>query len=294
MSRVLVLGRKGQVAMALAETPWPAGVEVLCRGRDAIDLGRPEATQAAIRELRPQLVINAAAFTAVDLAESEQEVAFAINRDGAAAAAGACAYLGAPLIHLSTDYVFDGSKKGAYLEDDAVNPLSVYGASKEAGERAIRAALPAHVILRTSWVYAPAGRNFVLSMLARAEKGEPLRIVNDQQGCPTAAAEIARAIVAVCERLLAGHGVFGTFHFCGAGSTSWYGFADAIFDLAGGKRPALSPIPTSAYPTPARRPANSVLDAGKFRRLYGVAARPWRDSLAECLAAIAARKKAGA
>ncbi len=228
MSRVLVLGRKGQVAMALADASWPHGIEALCRGREAIDLARPEAAQAAIGELHPQLVINAAAFTAVDLAESEQEAAFAINRDGAAAAAAACAHLGVPLIHLSSDYVFDGRKEGAYVEDDAVNPLSVYGKSKEAGERAIRAALPAHVILRTSWVYAPAGRNFVLAMLARAEKGEPLRIVDDQQGCPTAAAEIARAIVAVSERLLAGNGVFGTFHFCGSGSTSVYGFAAAI------------------------------------------------------------------
>ena len=294
MSRALILGRNGQVAAALAKASWPAGIEVLCRGREAIDLGQPEAAQAAIRQLRPDLVINAAAFTAVDLAESEQASAFAINRDGAAAAAAACAHLGVPLIHLSTDYVFDGRKQGAYVEDDGVNPLSVYGKSKEAGERAVRAALPAHVILRTSWVYAPAGRNFVLSMLARAEKGEALRIVNDQQGCPTAASEIARAILAVAQRLLAGSGSFGTFHFCGAGSISWYGFAEAIFESAGVKRPLLSAIATKDYPTPARRPANSVLDAGKFRRLYGVAARPWRESLAECLAAIAARNHAGA
>ncbi len=290
MSRVLVLGRNGQVADALAQASWPAGIEVICRGREAIDLGQPESAKAAIRGLRPDLVINAAAFTAVDLAESEQASAFAINRDGAAAAAAACTHLGVPLIHLSTDYVFDGRKQGAYVEDDLVNPLSVYGKSKEAGEHAVRAALPAHVILRTSWVYAPAGRNFVLSMLARAKKGEALRIVNDQQGCPTAASEIARAIVAVAKRLLAGNGTFGTFHFCGSGSTTWYGFAEAIFDLAGVRRPALTAIATSDYPTPARRPANSVLDAGKFRRLYGVTARPWRESLAECLAAIAARK----
>lgn len=289
MSRVLVLGRKGQVAAALAEAKWLAGIEVVSRGREAIDLGQPESAQAAIRQLRPDLVVNAAAFTAVDLAESEQASAFAINRDGAAAAAAACAHLGVPLIHISTDYVFDGRKRGAYVEDDPVNPLSVYGKSKEAGERAVRAALAAHVILRTSWVYAPAGRNFVLSMLARAEKGEALRIVNDQQGCPTAAGEIARAILVVAQRLLAGSGAFGTFHFCGEGSTSWYGFAEAIFDSAGIRRPPLTAIPTSEYPTPARRPANSVLDAGKFRRLYGMAARPWRESLAECLAAISAR-----
>lgn len=293
MSRVLVLGRKGQVAAALAEASWPAGIEVVSRGRDIIDLGHPESAQTAIRQLRPDLVVNAAAFTAVDLAESEQASAFAINRDGAAAAAAACAHLGVPLIHISTDYVFDGQKQGAYVEDDPVNPLSVYGKSKEAGERAVRAALATHMILRTSWVYAPAGRNFVLSMLARAEKGEALRIVDDQQGCPTAASEVARAILVVAQRLLASSGAFGTFHFCGDGSISWYGFAEAIFDSAGGRRPPLTAIPTRDYPTPARRPANSVLDAGKFRRLYGVVARPWRESLAECLAAIAARNHGG-
>ena len=294
MSSLLVLGRSGQIARALAESDWPDGVALECLGRESIDLEDAPVAAAAIGRRRPALVINAAAFTAVDLAESEQAAAFALNRDAPASIAAACARLGIPLVHLSTDYVFDGRKDSAYVEDDPVNPLSVYGASKEAGERAVRAALPAHVILRTSWVYAPAGRNFVLSMLARAERGESLRIVNDQWGSPTAAPEIARAIVALSQRLLAGTGIFGTFHFCGLGATSWYGFAQEIFRLRGGAGPELAAIPTSAYPTPARRPANSRLDAGKFQRLYGVSARPWRDSLAECMAAIAARKDQGA
>jgi dTDP-4-dehydrorhamnose reductase len=294
MSDVLVLGHRGQVASALAQAAWPGGIAVECLGREHIDLGNPPAASAAIERRRPALVINAAAFTAVDLAESQQRAAFTLNRDAAGAVATCCSRLGIPLIHLSTDYVFDGRKQGAYVEDDPVNPLSVYGASKEAGEEAVRAALPAHVILRTSWVYAPAGKNFVLSMLARAERGESLRIVDDQWGCPTAASEIARAIVAVCQRLLAGDGIFGTFHFCGAGSTSWHGFARQIFRLRGGPSPELTAIPTSAYPTPARRPANSKLDASKIWRLYGVNARPWRESLAECMAAIAARRDQGA
>jgi dTDP-4-dehydrorhamnose reductase len=288
MRRVLVVGRSGQVARALAGCAWPADVSVSCQGRETIDLARPAAVAGEIAARRPDLVINAAAYTAVDKAESDKEAAFAINRDGAAGLAEGCARLRIPLIHLSTDYVFDGRKSGAYVEDDPVNPLSVYGASKEAGERAVREQLARHIILRSSWIYAAEGTNFVRSMLARGRQGAPLRIVDDQRGSPTAASEVARAIVAIATTLLAGEGSFGTFHFCGAGSTTWFGFAAAIFELWGVPRPALSAISTAEYPTPARRPANSVLDAGKLRRLYGIEARPWRESLAACLAEIAA------
>lgn len=290
MSRVLVIGRRGQVARALAEAGWPEGISLACYGRDEIDLAEPQSVVRAITRRAPDLVINAAAYTAVDQAESEPEAAFIVNRDGPAALAEACAALGVPLIHLSTDYVFDGRKNGAYVEDDPVNPLSVYGASKEAGEQAVRRILPAHVILRSAWIYAPEGRNFVHAMLRLARESAEIRVVDDQRGCPTAASEVARAIVAASGRLLAGNGEFGTFHFCGAGSTSWHGFAQAIFELGQGPRPNLIAIATSAYPTPARRPANSVLDGAKFRRLYGVAARPWQQSLAGCLAEIAARE----
>ena len=288
--KILLFGAGGQVGTELCRRQWPHAYHITATDRDEIDIVSPEAVVAAFRREQPDIAINAAAFTAVDLAESEREAAFAINRDGAGALAGASAELAIPLIHLSTDYVFDGRKSGAYVEQDPVNPLSVYGASKEAGEQSIRAALPAHLILRTSWVYAPEGKNFVLSMLARANQASELRIVDDQQGCPTAASEIARAVMAAAARLLAGNGVFGTFHFCGAGSISWHGFAQAIFELSGGPQPRLKAIPSSEYPTPALRPANSVLDAGKFRRLYGFAARPWRESLADCLAEIAARR----
>ena len=238
---------------------------------------------------KPDLVINAAAYTAVDKAESEPELAFAVNRDGPAALAEACQAIGAPLIHVSTDYVFDGSKRGAYVEEDPVNPASVYGASKEAGESAIRARLPAHVIIRSSWIYAPMGQNFVRTMLRLGRERPELRVVDDQTGSPTAAEELARAVQGAAGALLAGGRDYGTFHFAGSGSTSWFGLAEAIFELAEGPRPRLIPIPTSGYPTPARRPANSVLDSSKFARLYGVTARPWRDSLARCLRDIQAR-----
>ena len=286
MSRVLVVGRRGQVARALAEAPWPAGVEVACRGREALDLADPAAVLRHVAALSPDLVINAAAYTAVDQAEMEPASAFALNRDGPAALAEACARRGAPLLHVSTDYVFDGAKNSPYFEDDPVHPLSVYGASKAAGEQAIRERLPAHLILRSAWVYAPEGQNFVRTMLRLARERAEIRVVDDQRGSPTAAAEIARALVAASGRRLAGGRDYGTFHFCGLGATSWHGFAAAIFELSRGPRPRLVAIPSTAYPTPAARPANSVLDGGKFQRTYGVSARPWRESLAECLAAI--------
>jgi len=295
MSRVLVVGRQGQVARALAAAAWPDGIAVACRGREALDLADPAAVARGIAADAPDLVINAAAYTAVDKAETEPDQAFALNRDGPAALALACAARAIPLIHLSTDYVFDGSKAGPYLEDDPIHPLSVYGASKAAGEQAIRERLATHLILRTAWVYAPEGQNFLRTMLRLARERDELRIVDDQMGSPSAASEIARALVAAAGRLLAGQGEPGTFHFCGEGATSWHGFAAAIFEMSHGPRPRLVAIPSSAYPTPARRPANSVLDSGKFRRAYGVAARPWRDSLADCLAAIeGAHARAGA
>jgi len=290
MSRVLVVGGRGQVARALAGAGWPEGISLSCCGRDEIDLAQPKSVAGEVARRTPDLVVNAAAYTAVDRAESEPEAAFAVNRDGPAALAEVCAELGVPLIHLSTDYVFDGCKDGAYVEDDPVNPLSVYGASKEAGERAVRGILSAHVILRSAWIYAPEGKNFVRTMLRLARESPEIRVIADQRGCPTAASEVARAIVAASGRLLAGSGEFGTFHFCGTGSTSWHGFAQAIFQLSQGPQPKLIAIPTSAYPAPARRPANSVLDGAKFRQLYGVAARPWRESLAGCVAEIATRE----
>ncbi len=281
---VLVIGRRGQVASALAAVDWGPEIAVDCHGRDELDLGNPEALRDKIRRMRPDLLVNAAAYTAVDEAEREPGAAYALNRDGPAALAEASAEIGAPLIHLSSDYVFDGLKAGAYVESDAVNPISVYGASKEAGERALRERLQHHVILRSSWIYAPRGRNFLTTMLRLAREGREIRVVDDQRGSPTAAAEVARAVAAIARRLLAGGEDYGTFHFCGEGVTSWHDFAAAIFAIAGLERVRLASISTAAFGAPARRPANSALACGKIALVYGISPAPWRASLAQCLA----------
>ena len=296
--RWIVLGATGQLGCALLATLPREGRRVIAIRRADLDISDRPTVVDTLDALRPDLVINAAAYTAVDKAESEAELAFTVNRDAPAALAEACLTIGAPLIHISTDYVFDGTKSGAYVESDPVKPASVYGASKEAGEEAIRSRLPAHVILRSAWIYAPMGHNFVRTMLRLGRERPELSVVDDQIGCPTAAAELARAVQAAAHRLLDGGRDYGTFHFSGSGSTSWFGFAEAIFELAEARdltrRPRLVSIPTKDYPTPARRPANSVLDCAKFARLYGVSGKPWRESLVRCLAVIAAREATAA
>jgi dTDP-4-dehydrorhamnose reductase len=246
-----------------------------------------------VAESGATVVINAAAYTAVDRAESEAQAAIAVNRDGAAHIAQACARTGVPLIHLSTDYVFDGRAIGhAYREDDPIAPVSVYGASKAEGEQAVRDATARHAIVRTAWVYSPHGQNFVRTMLRLGQERPELGIVADQHGCPTAAADIADALVTMAVRMVrsddAGAAdLYGTFHFSGTGPTTWYGFAQEIFRQAahhGRPVPKLRPIATTDYPTPAARPANSVLDCQHLRTVYGIAAPPWQESLATCVA----------
>ena len=232
------------------------------------------------------MAINLAAYTAVDRAESEADAAWAINCAGAAHIAAACAESETPLIHLSTDYVFDGRKTGPYQEGDAVNPLGVYGSSKEAGERAVRAALTQHVILRTAWVFGAYGTNFVKTMLRLAGERPLLRVVADQRGCPTAAADIAAALMVIAERIERGAAKWGTYHFAGVDAVSWHGFAKAIFDLAAPQlsvRPQVEPITTDQYPTPARRPMNSVLDCRKIEEAFGIRTLPWRVGLASVI-----------
>jgi dTDP-4-dehydrorhamnose reductase len=285
MRSVVVFGAGGQVGRELTGQRWPAGLVATGVERAAGDVTEPASVAAALDRVRPALVVNAAAYTAVDKAEQERARAWAVNRDGAASLAAACVLRGLPLIHLSTDYVFDGTKADAYAEDDPVAPLGVYGASKEAGEAAIRATLPRHVILRTAWVFGVHGHNFVKTMLRLGAERPTLGVVADQRGCPTEAADIARAVARVAASLLDAPRpeAFGTFHYVGQPATTWHGFAEAIFERAarhGRKRPTVNAITTADYPTPARRPANSMLATEKLARVHGVTPCDWPAALA--------------
>ena len=284
--KLLVLGSAGQVGRELCRLAWPAGYNIAAHDRDRIDITQREAVFAAVARERPDLVINAAAYTAVDRAESDRETAWAGNCTGPANLAAACHDSGVPFVHLSTHYVFDGTKSGAYREDDPVNPLGVYGQSKEAGDRAVRDALAQHVILRTAWVYSAHGGNFVKTMLRLGAERPVLRVVADQAGSPTSAADIATAIGSVVRQVAAGNTSWGTYHFAGGGRVTWHGFAQAIFDLAApwrGTPPLVEAITTADYPTPARRPANSVLDSSRIGAAFGIVPRPWREALAEVI-----------
>ena len=290
--KLLVLGAGGQVGHELCRLASPPGYRLAAADRDEIDITQNDQVIAAVARERPDIVVNAAAYTAVDRAESEPEAAWAVNWAGPANLAGACRKAGIPLVHMSTDYVFDGEKSGAYGEEDPVAPLGVYGESKEAGDRAVREALKEHVILRTAWVYSAHGHNFVKTMLRLAGERPVLRVVADQQGSPTSAADIAKAIGAIVQQLAAGNRRWGTYHFTGGGSVTWHGFAEAIFAEAApwrGPPPLVEAIATADYPTPARRPANSVLDCTKIGQAFGIASRPWRAALADVIREIYAR-----
>ena len=293
---VLVVGKSGQLARSMAACGWD-GLDIVCLGRDELDLSRPQRIPARLEAHRPALVVNAGAYTAVDKAESEADMAFAVNRDGPAALAAACAQADIPLIHVSTDYVFDGTKTCAYREDDAVSPLGVYGASKLAGEEAVRAAAPRHMILRTSWVYSPYGANFVKTMLRLAETRDDVSVVCDQVGCPSYAPDIADAIAALVPRLLSGEEIYGTFHMAGCDATTWHDFAAGIFAEAGKRGlhvPSLSAIPTSEYPTPAKRPMNSRLDCARLEAATGLRLPGWESGVGRCLDALLPAQAEGA
>lgn len=284
---ILVTGAGGQVGTELLARAAQHGHDVTGLVRADLDISDAAAVQAAVARIKPSLIVNAAAYTAVDKAEEDRDAAYAINRDGPANLAAVAKAAGIPLIHISTDYVFDGSKDGAYLESDPVAPLGVYGASKEAGEQAVRSALDEHVIMRTSWVYAAHGANFVKTMLRVGKDRDQLRVVADQFGAPTSAADIADAILTIATRIADGNrSSWGTYHYTAEGQTSWHGFAEAVFARAEpvwGRRPEIEAIPSSDYPTPAKRPTNSVLDAGKILAAFTVPRRPWQDGLDEVL-----------
>jgi dTDP-4-dehydrorhamnose reductase len=281
---VLVIGCRGQVGRELMAARLPEGVARLGLGHGDLDLADRDAVRRLLDRCRPALIVNAAGYTAVDRAEAEPAAAFAVNADGPAHLAEATAAAESALVHLSTDYVFDGAKAAAYTEDDPVRPLGVYGASKAAGEQAVRGRLERHVILRTSWVFGTHGTNFVRTMLRLGQERDRLQVVADQRGCPTGAADIAEAIFGIARQLLLERrgDAWGTYHFAGRGSTTWYGFAEAIFERAQaswGRRPEVAPITTADYPTPARRPAVSVLDCARFERTFALPRRPWTEQL---------------
>jgi dTDP-4-dehydrorhamnose reductase len=291
--RILVVGKDGQVARSLgerAEAHEAIGLTLV--GRPELDLEIPGSAGAVIERGAPDVVINAAAYTAVDDAEDEPEHAFRINAEAAGEIATAAARVGAAMIQLSTDYVFDGRAAGAYDENARPNPLGVYGRSKLLGEEQVREACPRHAIVRTAWVYSPFGRNFVKTMVAAAEKRDVLSVVDDQLGSPTSALDLADGLLALveCWRERPDEGVGEMFHLAGSGTASWCGFAAAIMDecrargLASAK---IEPITTEDWPTKAVRPRNSVLNSGKFERTFGYSMPPWRGSMAEVVARLA-------
>ena len=296
--RVLVFGSGGQLGRELNRARWPVGVEIAARSHKEQSIVEEVGVRALLAELRPAFVINAAAYTAVDAAESDQEAARRANADGPGVLARACADSQAALIHVSTDYVFDGTQSAPYVEDDAPLPLSVYGQTKLDGELAVRSALPEHLIVRTSWVYSSFGQNFVTAMLRLAKEREKLRIVADQFGRPTSAAELAKVLIELmtsCRREQAeGKAVrWGTYHFAGAGRVSRYELAQYIIAEQApvtGREPKIEPIETSSYPTPARRPMNAVLDTTKIETTFAVKPEPWQGHVASTVRELLAMK----
>jgi len=281
--RIAVTGRAGQVVSSLIEQAG-MGVEIIALGRPELDLGDPATIAPAIMAARPDVVVSAAAYTAVDRAESEEEAAFALNAAGAGAVAAAARALGVPVIHLSTDYVFDGTKPEPYVESDPVAPLGVYGRSKLAGEQAVIAAAPDAVILRTAWVYSPFGANFVKTMLRLAQTRRELGVVDDQIGNPTSALDIADTVLAVAYRLYSApdQAPRGIFHMSGSGEGSWADLAEAVFAAStarGGPCARVRRIATADYPTPAAPAANSRLCGDRLAEAYGLRLPPWREAV---------------
>jgi dTDP-4-dehydrorhamnose reductase len=285
--KILATGGSGQVGAELFRRGAAWQTEVHAITRDRLDITQSAAVLTILEKIKPDVVVNAAAYTAVDKAETEPDRAFAANRDGPGFLAVGCAKLGVPLIHISTDYVFNGEKASGYRETDSTSPLGVYGESKEAGERAVREAWGRHIILRTSWVYAGHGGNFVRTMLQVGSERESLRVVADQTGTPTFAGDIADAILSIAANIAGREqAAWGTYHYTAKGQTTWHGFAEKIFDAAEarlGRRPIIEAITTREYPTPAKRPVNSVLDCAKVDAAFKPPRRDWHEGLAEVL-----------
>jgi dTDP-4-dehydrorhamnose reductase len=271
---ILVFGGNGQLGQELARLAGRRKIALTALTHAQTDIGNRAAVAAALNEHRPSLVVNAAAYTKVDHAETDTSAALQANAHGPDVLASGCAEAGVPLLHISTDYVFDGTKAQAYLESDPINPINAYGRSKAVGEAAVRRQQPRHVILRTSWLYGEFGQNFLKTIVRLAQEREELRVVADQRGSPTSTRDLADALLRIAPRLAVGEGVWGTYHFAGSGVTTWHGFASCIVAAPApltGRNPRVTAITTAEFPAPARRPANCELDCGRFEQTFGSA-----------------------
>lgn len=285
---ILIAGAKGQLGIELMIQAPEKGFFAFPVDLPEVDITSPDLVRAAVRDAGASLVINCAAYTQVDMAESQDMPAFKVNALGPAILAHVCDEANIPLIHISTDFVFDGNKKAPYLETDPISPMSVYGKSKAIGEAVVERILPRHIILRTAWLYALQGQNFVRTILRLGAERDTVRVVSDQMGSPTCAANLAEAILIISEAIRTqGKIAWGTYHYCGKGVISWHEFAQAILDIARAyiplKTTRVDPITTEQYPTPAKRPAYSALNCEKIQSQFGIVPEPWRESLEKTL-----------
>lgn len=293
---ILITGGTGQVGQGLLRQAGRCGIAVEAPGRAHLDLASPESIVSKLRENRWSAVINCAAYTAVDAAESDRQQAFMINAEAPGIIAAETGERHIPMLHISTDYVFDGSKHEPYREDDPVAPLGCYGASKLAGEAAVREANPLHAIIRTSWLVSPWGRNFMKTMVRLAEERDEISVVADQVGSPTSAIDLAAVLLVVADRMVSG-AQGGTWHFCNRGTASWFDLAVFVVGNAGeatGRSVAVRPIATVDYPTPARRPARSVLATDKIEHDFGIRPQEWRTAVGRDLAMLLSDQHNGA
>jgi dTDP-4-dehydrorhamnose reductase len=282
--KILVTGSEGQLGWELLRQGNKLGFEMFPADLPELDITRSDQVSQLLQRCKPSLIINAAAYTNVDKAETDKEAAFAVNRNGAAVLARQCQIDKIPLIHVSTDFVFDGLKKQPYLENDPIAPIGVYGQSKAAGEEEVRAQLKAHIIVRTAWLYGVHGHNFVKTMLRLAKEREPIRVVDDQYGCPTCAFDLAEALLTIAGRIRDNAEItFGTFHFCGKGIATWFDFTKEIVKIAESYSPIKTthviPVTTAEYPTNVARPPYSALDCGLIGKRFGIIPKPWQESL---------------